>query len=327
MNAGPLLRAEHLVKHFRLPGGWLTGDRQVVHAVDDVSFDVWPGEVLGIVGESGSGKTTLGRLLLRLLEPTSGRISFDGVALSGLGGRELRQVRPRMQVVFQNPFASLSPRLTVRHVLAEPLLTHRVVSRSQVTGRALELLELVGLGRQHLARYPHELSGGQAQRVAIARALALRPKLLVLDEPTSALDVSVQAQILSVLEELRQRQGLTYVFISHDLSVVHHVSDRIGVMYLGKLVELGSADQVFSAPLHPYTRALLGALPPPDFAVRRELTVLEGTVPSPTNPPPGCRFHTRCPVAEPVCAVEEPPLRDEGGRLAACHLASSREKA
>ncbi|HVB42258.1 MAG TPA: ABC transporter ATP-binding protein [Streptosporangiaceae bacterium] len=319
----PLLQVRNLVKHFRLPGGWLSGGAQVVHAVDDVSLDVRAGEVLGIVGESGSGKTTLGRLLLRLVEPTSGTVTFDGLPLSALGARDLRRIRPRLQVVFQNPFASLSPRLTVRQVLAEPLLAHRVVDRKLVTGQVVDLLERVGLGPQHLTRYPHELSGGQAQRVAIARALALSPKLVVLDEPTSALDVSVQAQILGVLEDLRKREGLTYVFISHDLSVVHHVSDRIGVMYLGKLVELGPAGQVFSEPLHPYTKALLGALPRPDFAHPQGLTVLEGTVPSPTRPPPGCRFHTRCPVAQEICRVREPALRDHGpARLAACHLIS-----
>ena len=319
--AAPLVQVRDLVKHFRLQGGWLTGDRQVVHAVDGVSFGIAAGEVLGIVGESGSGKTTLGRLLLRLTEPTSGSVTFDGQDLLRLPGRELWRLRPSMQVVFQNPFASLSPRLTVRQALAEPLRAHRIAGRREVRARALDLLEQVGLGAAHLDRFPHELSGGQAQRVAIARALALSPKLLILDEPTSALYVSVQAHVLAVLEDLRAAAGLTYLFISHDLAVVRHVSDRIGVMYLGKLVETGRAGEMFAQPLHPYTAALLGALPRPDFAQRRELTVLEGTVPSPVHPPPGCRFHPRCPLAQEVCRTAEPVLAEHRpGRWAACHL-------
>lgn len=325
--AGPLVEVRNLVKHFRLPGGWLSGDRRYVHAVDDVSFDIRPGEVLGIVGESGSGKTTLGKLLLRLTDPDSGSIRFAGQDLVPLRGQPLARLRPQLQVVFQNPFSSLSPRLRVLDVVAEPLRAHRVVGRRDIPGEVLRLLERVGLGSQHLRRYPHELSGGQAQRVAIARALALRPRLLVLDEPTSALDVSVQAQILLVLEELRAREGLTYLFISHDLSVVHHISDRIGVMYLGKLVEVGPAAEVFARPLHPYTQALLGALPRPDFTARRELTVLAGTVPSPVSPPAGCRFRPRCPLAADVCAAAEPGLLAQaGGQAVACHL-TPREKA
>jgi len=323
-TAAPLVQVRDLVKHFRLPGGWLTGDQQVVHAVDGVSFDIAAGEVLGIVGESGSGKTTLGRLLLRLTEPTSGSVTFAGRDLLHLTGRELWRLRPSMQVVFQNPFASLSPRLTVRQALAEPLRAHRVTGRGEVRARALELLERVGLGAAHLDRYPHELSGGQAQRVAIARALALSPKLLILDEPTSALDVSVQAHVLAVLEDLRASAGLTYLFISHDLAVVRHISDRIGVMYLGKLVETGCGGEMFAEPLHPYTAALLGALPRPDFAQRRGLAVLEGAVPSPVHPPPGCRFHPRCPLAQEVCRTAEPALVEHRpGRWAACHLAGT----
>jgi oligopeptide/dipeptide ABC transporter ATP-binding protein len=316
-----LLETRNLVKHFRLPGGWLTGERKVVHAVDDVTIEVRRGEVLGVVGESGSGKTTLGRLILCLEEPTEGSIVFEGRELTSIGRQDLRRLRRDMQVVFQNPFASLSPRMKILDVVAEPLRTHRTVDRGDVRGRVLQLLEQVGLGAQHMDRYPHELSGGQAQRVAIARALALEPKLLVLDEPTSALDVSVQAQILGVLEDLREQRGLTYVFISHDLSVVRHISDRIAVMYLGKVVEMGSAEQVFEDPLHPYTRALLEALPTPDFSRTHELRVLEGAVPSATDPPSGCRFHERCPLAQPVCSEREPVLRTvRGDRLVACHL-------
>jgi oligopeptide/dipeptide ABC transporter ATP-binding protein len=317
----PLLETRSLVKHFRLPGGWLSRQRRYVRAVDDVSVQVRPGEVLGIVGESGSGKTTLGRLLLRLDEPTDGSILFRGQDLATVGKAELRDLRREMQVVFQNPFTSLDPRMRVLDLVAEPLRTHRVVARNALRARVVELLERVGLGAHHLDRYPHELSGGQAQRVAIARALALEPSLLILDEPTSALDVSVQAQIIGVLEELRTQQGLTYVFISHDLSVVRHISDRIAVMYLGKLVETGPTEQLFSAPLHPYTKALLKAAPPPDFTTQHELAVLEGSPPSATDPPTGCRFHTRCPIAEARCAEVEPELRPIGEeRRVACHL-------
>ncbi len=319
--SAPLLQARNLVKHFRLPGGWLARDHRFVHAVDDVSFEVRSGEVFGVVGESGSGKTTLGRLLLRLIEPTAGSVVFEGQELTSMSEGSLRQLRRDIQVVFQNPFASLDPRMTVEDVLAEPLRTHDVVPRDGRRDRTIELLQQVGLGPQHVGRYPHELSGGQAQRVAIARALALQPKLLILDEPTSALDVSVQAQILGVLERLRDQRGLTYVFISHDLAVVRHISDRIGVMYLGKLVETGPSAELFRHPLHPYTQALLGAVPTPNFSERRPLAVVPGVVPSATDPPKGCRFHTRCPLAQQVCTDAEPVLRESGpGRLTACHL-------
>jgi peptide/nickel transport system ATP-binding protein len=320
-EATALLETRNLVKHFRLPGGWLSGERQYVRAVDDVSLKVFAGEVLGVVGESGSGKTTLGRLLLRLDEPTQGSIMFRGQDLATVGRQPLRSLRREMQVVFQNPFTSLDPRMRVLDVVAEPLRTHHVVPRGGIRDRVLELLDRVGLGTQHLDRYPHELSGGQAQRVAIARALALDPALLVLDEPTSALDVSVQAQIIALLEERRSQQGLTYVFISHDLSVVRHISDRIAVMYLGKVVETGATEQIFSDPKHPYTQSLLRAVPRPDFEEQHELAVLQGSPPSATNPPAGCRFHTRCPIAEPRCSTEEPPLRMLGAdRSVACHL-------
>jgi oligopeptide/dipeptide ABC transporter ATP-binding protein len=265
--------------------------------------------VFGLVGESGCGKTTLARIMLRLLLPTTGRVLFDGQDLSTLKGEALRQIRKQMQIVFQNPLSSLSPRLKIEQVVAEPLITHHTVAPEALRPRIVELLEAVGLGRQHLDRFPHELSGGQCQRVAVARAMALNPRLIILDEPTSALDVSVQAQIINLLDELRKRHGLTYVFISHDLNVVQHISDRIGVMYLGKLVELAPSDDIFASPLHPYTQALFGAIPLPDVDNLQELTILEGNVPSPINPPSGCRFHTRCPLAIEICKKEEPLLR------------------
>lgn len=316
-----LVEVRSLKKYFRLPGGWLTGKRRYVFAVDGVDLSIEQGEVFGLVGESGCGKTTLGRILLRLIQPTAGQVVFDGKDLSTLKGEALRHMRQQMQIVFQNPLSSLSPRMKIERVVAEPLITHKTVEAGMVKSRVIELLEQVGLGRQHLDRFPHELSGGQCQRVAVARAMALNPRLLVLDEPTSALDVSVQAQIINLLDELRKSHGLTYVFISHDLNVVQHISDRIGVMYLGKIVELASSEDIFSAPLHPYTQALFGAIPLPDVDNPRELTVLEGNVPSPINPPSGCRFHTRCPLAQEICSQKEPLLRPvRSNRIVACHF-------
>jgi oligopeptide/dipeptide ABC transporter ATP-binding protein len=280
--------------------------------------------VLGLVGESGCGKTTLGRIVLGLVEPTSGQILFDGRDLATLKGQTMRSLRREMQIVFQNPLSSLSPRFKVEQIVAEPLTTHHILPKQALRGRVIELLEQVGLGKQHLDRFPHELSGGQCQRVAVARALAAGPRLLVLDEPTSALDVSVQAQIINLLEDLKQQRGLTYLFISHDLNVVQHISDRIGVMYLGKLVELGTSEAVFQFPLHPYTRALFGAIPLPLVDRTRELVILEGNVPSPVNPPPGCHFHTRCPLAQDICKREVPALRSvQPGRQVACHFVES----
>lgn len=321
MTTPPLLQVRSLTKHFRLPGGWLSGGARYVYAVDGVDFEIAAGEVLGLVGESGCGKTTLGRMVLRLIEPTDGQVVFDGCDLIAMKKNDVRRMRQQMQVVFQNPLSSLSPRFKVEQIVAEPLTTHHMLPKKQIRGRVLELLEQVGLGRQHLDRFPHEISGGQCQRVAVARALAVNPKLLVLDEPTSALDVSVQAQIINLLDDLKKAHGLTYLFISHDLNIVQHISDRIGVMYLGKLVEMGPSEAVYNQPLHPYTQALFGAIPLPVVDSGRKLTILEGSVPSPVNPPSGCRFHTRCPLAREVCKHDQPELRQVSpGRFVSCYF-------
>jgi oligopeptide transport system ATP-binding protein len=320
-----LLEVRDLVKHFPVGGGMFRGPSGLVRAVDGVSFTVARGETVGLVGESGCGKTTTGRCILQLERATSGHIVFEGRDLTTLDESALRTVRRRVQVIFQDPYSSLNPRMTIGQILAEPLKVHGIVPDARAREkRVRELLEQVGLLPQHERRYPHQLSGGQRQRVGIARALAMEPALIVCDEPVSALDVSIQAQIINLLEDLQRSLGLTYLFIAHDLSVVRHISDRVVVMYLGKIVEVADRRALYEEPLHPYTRALLSAVPIPDpvLEARRSHTVLGGEVPSPLKPPAGCVFHPRCPLAAPRCSAEIPPLREiRPGHWAACHFA------
>jgi oligopeptide transport system ATP-binding protein len=321
----PLLRVRALVKTFATRRGLLRRRMDLVRAVDHVSFDLCAGETLGVVGESGCGKSTTGRCILRLIEPDAGEIWFDGKNVLALDRTALRALSRDMQIIFQDPYASLNPRKTVGSIVGEALIIHRVVkSAKEYRDRAVELLELVGLKAEHYRRYPHEFSGGQRQRIGIARALAIRPKLIVCDEPVSALDMSVQAQVINLLEELRQKFGLTYLFIAHDLSVIEHVSDRVAVMYLGRVVEIASARELYTSPLHPYTEALLSAVPVPDPKAKRVRVLLEGEVPNPINPPSGCPFHPRCPIRKmPLCGAERPVLKQTtNGHLVACHLRS-----
>jgi oligopeptide/dipeptide ABC transporter ATP-binding protein len=321
-NGRPLIDIKHVKKYFPIRKGVLQREVARVHAVDDVSVAVHEGETLGLVGESGCGKSTLGRTIVRLLEPTAGEIVFEGRRIEELGARQLRPLRREMQMVFQDPYASLNPRKRVGTIIGDPMKIHKLGDAATRKARVEELLETVGLSPEHYNRFPHEFSGGQRQRIGIARALALRPKLIVADEPVSALDVSIQSQMLNLLEDLQSEFQLTYIFIAHDLGVVRHVSDRIAVMYLGKIVELSPAEELYTRPIMPYTEALLSAVPvpDPDLAAARTRIVLEGDVPSPINPPSGCRFHPRCRYATQVCKEIEPPLVDYGnGHLAACH--------
>jgi len=317
-----LLSVRGLTKYFSVTGGILAREVARVHAVDGVSIEIKRGKTLGLVGESGCGKSTTGRCILRLIEPSSGEIRFNGRDVTRIEGSELQHLRRDMQIIFQDPFASLNPRHTVAAIVGEALTIHRLVkTQRQQQDRVVELLETVGLRSDHLNRFPHEFSGGQRQRIGIARALAVEPKLIVCDEPVSALDVSIQAQVINLLEDLQEKFGLTYLFIAHDLSVVEHISDRVAVMYLGRVVEVAPARELYDNPRHPYTEALLSAVPIPDPKVKRKRIVLQGDVPNPIRPPSGCRFRTRCPLAEPRCASEVPELREfRPGHWVACHV-------
>lgn len=314
-----LLEARNLSKEFP------AGGRKKVHAVSDVSLKLYEGETLGIVGESGCGKSTLGRLLIRLLLPTSGELSIKGEPVSGMSEKEFRKYRKQLQMIFQDPYASLNPRMTVRDIIAEPLKTYHVCSgKEETTKKVLELMQAVGVPGEFLYRYPHQFSGGQRQRIGIARAIAMDPALIVCDEPVSALDISVQNQILNLLKNLQKERGMAYLFISHDLSVIRHISDRVCVMFLGKVCEIGPVHEVYQKPVHPYTRFLLEAVPLPDPHKRKEeIRLLTGELPSPVNPPSGCRFRTRCPFAADVCKTTEPVLHEMEGRQAACHMAGT----
>ena len=320
----PLVRASNLVKYYSIRGGVFHKEIASVKAVDGVSMTIRQGETVGLVGESGCGKTTFGRAILRLEEPTSGEVFFEGENILAYDYNQMRALRKKMQIIFQDPFSSLNPRKTVSHIIGEPLLIHGVKNRLERNERVLELLNVVGLRKEHMRRYPHQFSGGQRQRIGVARALALNPKLIVCDEAVSALDVSIQAQVINLLKDLQEEFGLTYLFISHDLSVVKHVSDRVAVMYLGKIVELANSKELYQTPLHPYTQALLSASPVPDPELKRDRIILRGDVPSPINPPKGCSFHTRCLYAQDICYQNEPELKEvKNDQFAACFFAST----
>jgi oligopeptide/dipeptide ABC transporter ATP-binding protein len=316
----PILKVNNLKKYFPIGGGFLEKKILLVKALDGVSFTVNEGETFGIVGESGCGKSTLGRAILHLVEPTEGQIIFQGKDISHLSKDELRKLRREMQIIFQDPYASLNGRLKVSYIIQEPLIINKIGSREEQEKKVIDLLEVVGLNSSHASKYPHEFSGGQRQRIGIARALSLNPKLVICDEPVSALDVSIQSQVLNLLKELQNEFALTYIFISHDLSVVRYISDRVAVMYLGKFMELAAKNDLYQKPLHPYTQALLSAIPVPKVNVKKEHIILEGDVPSPTNPPVGCRFSTRCPIVDNICIEKDPVFREVfPAHYVACH--------
>lgn len=319
-----LIKVENLVKHYPINGGLLMRQVATIHAVDGVSFEIKRSETFGLVGESGCGKSTTGRAILHLEQPTSGNVIFNGVNLDSLDKTQLRKQRKNMQMIFQDPYSSLNPRMRVREIIAEPVVAHGLRKWNEVDNLVADLLKTVQLSPDFASRYPHEFSGGQRQRIGIARAISINPDFIVCDEPISALDVSIQAQVINLLEELQERMGLTYLFIAHDLAMVHHISNRVGVMYLGKMVELAECDDLYENPCHPYTRALLSAVPVPDarMATNSKRLILEGDVPSPVNPPSGCRFRTRCPIAKDLCKQEIPAWREiDGGHWVACHYA------
>lgn len=318
-----ILQVKNLVKYFPIKSGLSKTSKKVVKAVDGVSFDIAKGEVLGLVGESGCGKTTIGRTILRLTEPTSGSVVFDKKDIFKLSKRDLRKTRPHMQLIFQDPYSSLSPRMPVGEIIGEAVKEHGIVSRSEYKDYVMSVMEDCGLQKYHVSRYPHEFSGGQRQRICIARALALKPKVIVADEPVSALDVSIQAQIINLLKDLQNEHSLTYLFISHDLSVVEHISDKVGVMYLGNLVEMADKVEIFKNPMHPYTKALFSSVPVSDPSIKMDRIILKGDIPSPANPPVGCKFHTRCPNAMEICSKQSPKYKEYGvSHFVACHLYS-----
>ncbi|WP_315068995.1 dipeptide ABC transporter ATP-binding protein [uncultured Clostridium sp.] len=322
MESEVILKVENLKKYFPIKGGFFKRTIGQVKAVDDISFEIRKGEVLGIVGESGCGKSTAGRTILHLLKPTSGKVYFSGTLINSVKKDELRNMRRKMQLIFQDPYSSLNPRMTVGEIIGEALIDHKLVTKRKMREKVLEIMNMCGLAEYQIDRFPHEFSGGQRQRIGIARALALNPEFIVADEPVSALDVSIQAQIINLLVKLQREKNFTYMFISHDLSVVEHICDRVGVMYLGSIVELTDKEELFSNPLHPYTKALLSAVPIPDPTTKRNRIILKGDIPSPANPPSGCKFHTRCPYVSEICEKEKPEYREiMKNHFVACHKA------